>query len=112
MSCNDIPSLLDLQKAKLNADDFGRLMGTGTGTSTNGVTGQVRPTYNKVIADMNSEFDGMISDMNSEFDTNILNMGFTRIGTFSAGATITNPRQTLLWDIADGGDGQEYGWSG
>lgn len=123
MSCNDIPSLLDLQKAKLNADDLGRLMGTGEGDSTNEVTGQVRPTYNKVIndmnsefdgmiVDMNSEFDGMISDMNSEFDTNILNMGFTRIGTFSAGATITNPRQTLLWDVADGGDGQEYGWSG
>lgn len=112
MSCNDIPSLLDLQKAKLNADDFGRLMGTGTGTSTNGVTGQVRLTYNKVINDMNSEFDGMISDMNSEFDGQILNMGFTHIGTFASGATITNPRQTLLWDVADGGDGQEYGWSG
>lgn len=112
MSCEDIPSLLDLQNTKKHVDDFGHLMGTGTGTSTNGVTGQVRPTYNKVINDMNSEFDGMISDMNSEFDTNILNMGFTRIGTFSAGATITNPRQTLLWDVADGGDGQEYGWSG
>ena len=52
MSCEDIPSLLDLQKVKKHADDFGRLMGTGTGTSTNGVTGQVRPTYNKVIADI------------------------------------------------------------
>lgn len=101
MSCEDIPSLLDLQKVKKHADDFGRLMGIGTGTSTNGVTGQVRPTYNKVINDMNSEFDGMI-----------LNMGFTRIGTFASGATITNPRQTLLWDIADGGDGHEYGWTG
>ena len=101
MSCEDIPSLLDLQKVKKHADDFGRLMGTGTGTSTNEVTGQVRPTYNKVIADMNSEFDAQI-----------INKGFTRIGTFSTGATLTNPRQTLLWDIADGGDGQEYGWSG
>lgn len=90
MSCNDIPSLLDLQKAKLNADDFGRLMGTGTGTSTNGVTGQVRPTYNAVMA----------------------NLGYTRVGTFAAGATLLNGRQTLLWDVADGGDGQEYGWSG
>lgn len=52
MSCEDIPSLLDLQKVKKHADDFGRLMGTGTGTSTNGVTGQVRPTYNKVIEDL------------------------------------------------------------
>lgn len=101
MSCNDIPSVSDLQNTKKHMDDLGRLMGTGEGTSTNGVTGQVRPTYNKVIADMNSEFDAQI-----------INMGFTRIGTFAAGATLTNPRQTLLWDLADGGDGQEYGWSG
>ena len=49
MSCEDIPSLLDIQKVKKNADDFGRLMGTGEGDSTNGVTGQIRPTYNKVM---------------------------------------------------------------
>lgn len=49
MSCEDIPSLLDLQNTKKHVDDFGRLMGTGIGTSTNKVTGQVRPTYNKVI---------------------------------------------------------------
>lgn len=49
MSCEDIPSLLDLQKAKKDVDDLGRLMGAGAGTSTNGNTGQVRPTYNKVI---------------------------------------------------------------
>ncbi len=49
MSCEDIPSLLDLQNTKKHVDDFGRLMGVGTGTSTNEVTGQVRPTYNKVI---------------------------------------------------------------
>lgn len=52
MSCEDIPSLLDLQNTKKHVDDFGRLMGTGTGTSTNEVTGQVRPTYNKVIEDL------------------------------------------------------------
>lgn len=90
MSCEDIPSLLDLQNAKKNVDDFGRLMGTGTGTSTNGVTGQVRPTYNAVM----------------------VNLGYTRVGTFASGATLLNGRQTLLWDVADGGDGQEYGWSG
>lgn len=51
MACDDIPSLLDIQNTKKHVDDFGRLMGTGEGTSTNGVTGQVRPTYNKVIKD-------------------------------------------------------------
>ena len=90
MSCEYIPSLLDLQNAKKNVDDFGRLMGTGAGTSTNGVTGQVRPTYNAVMA----------------------NLGYTRVGTFAIGGVLTNGRQTLLWDVADGGDGQEYGWSG
>ncbi len=53
-----------------------------------------------------------IHGMNSEFNSQILNMGFTRIGTFASGATLANPRQTLLWDVANGGDGQEYGWSG
>ena len=53
-----------------------------------------------------------VAGMNNEVDAHILNMGFTRIGTFATGATITNPRQTLLWDVAGGGDGQEYGWSG
>lgn len=90
MSCEDIPSLVDLQKVKKHADDFGRLMGTGIGTSTNEVTGQVRPTYNAVMA----------------------NLGYTRVGTFASGGTLLNGRQTLLWDVADGGDGQEYGWSG
>jgi len=46
-----------------------------------------------------------IHGMNSEFNSHILNMGFARIGTFASGATLTNPRQTLLWDIAGGGDG-------
>ena len=90
MSCEDIPSLLDLQKVKKHADDFGRLMGTGEGDSTNEVTGQTRPTYNKVMK----------------------GLGYTRVGTFATGGTLTTGRQTLLWDIADGGDGQEYGWSG
>ena len=49
MSCENIPSVSDLERNKEDIDDFGRLMGTGTGTSTNGNTGQVRPTYNKVI---------------------------------------------------------------
>lgn len=53
-----------------------------------------------------------IYGMNSEFNDQILNMGFSSVGTFSSGATLTNPRQTLLWDTANGGDGQEYGWSG
>lgn len=66
----------------------------------------------KTVNGMNNEFNGMISGMNSEFDAQLLGMGYTRIGTFSTGGTLTNPRQTLLWEISAGGDGQEYGWSG
>ncbi|MGL5155503.1 MAG: hypothetical protein ACRC9H_11365 [Aeromonas veronii] len=65
-------------------------------------------TYNQ----RDGEIVRTVAGMNNEFDAQILNMGFTRVGTFAAGATLTNPRQTLLWDVADGGDGQEYGWSG
>lgn len=65
-------------------------------------------TYNQ----RDGEIVRTVAGMNSEFDAQILNMGFTRIGTFASGATLTNPRQTLLWDVANGGDGQEYGWSG
>jgi len=65
-------------------------------------------TYNQ----RDGEIVRTVAGMNKDFDSHILNMGFTRIGTFAAGATLTNPRQTLLWDVADGGDGQEYGWSG
>lgn len=112
MSCEDIPSLLDLQKVKKHADDFGRLMGTGIGTSTNGVTGQVRPTFNKVINDMRVDFNQHISDQESEFNQHISGMAFTRVGTFKSGATLDDLREVLLWDVSDGGDGHEYGWTG
>lgn len=112
MSCEDIPSLLDLQKVKKHAEDFGRLMGTGTGTSTNGVTGEIRPTYNAVINEMNSEFDQQILEQQSEFNQHISGMAFTRVGTFSSGGTLDDTREVLLWDVIDGGNGHEYGWTG
>lgn len=68
--------------------------------------------FNDEIIEMNSEFDSNQASMNAKFESHILSMGFTRVGTFAAGATLTNPRQTLLWNIADGGDGHEYGWTG
>lgn len=65
-------------------------------------------TYNQ----RDGEIVRTVAGMNNEFDAQIMNMGFTRVSTFKTGATLTNARQTLLWDLADGGDGQEYGWSG
>ena len=76
MSCEDIPSLLDLQNVKKNSDDFGRLMGTDEGYSTNGVTGQVRPTYNKVMK----------------------NLGFKPgSGDFTTGFTVMPGYRDLVW---------------
>ena len=76
MSCEDIPSLLDLQKVKKHADDFGRLMGTGEGDSTNEVTGQVRPTYNKVMK----------------------NLGFKQgSGDFTTGFTVVPGQRDVAW---------------
>jgi len=76
MSCEDIPSLLDLQNTKKHADDFGRLMGTGEGDSTNEVTGQVRPTYNKVMK----------------------NVGFKRgSGDFTTGFTVMPGERDIAW---------------
>lgn len=51
MSCENIPSVSDLEKTKLRVDHFGELIdGTPSGTSTNPVTGKVLPTYEKVIS--------------------------------------------------------------
>ncbi|HDT2777452.1 TPA: hypothetical protein QHN03_004558, partial [Escherichia coli] len=108
--CGDVLSLADLQTAKkhqifeaevITGKSGGVAGGADIDYATNQVTGQAQKTLPAVIADANADFDAQI-----------LNMGFTRVGTFAAGATLTNPRQTLLWDVADGGDGQEYGWSG
>lgn len=92
MSCEDIPSLLGLQKVKKHADDFGRLMGTGTGTSTNGVTGQVRPTYNKVIEDL----------------------GFKPgSGDFVTGFTVMPGMRNISWkNPSPPGDNNFYSWDG
>lgn len=108
--CGDVLSLADLQTAKkhqifeaevITGKSGGVAGGADIDYATNQVTGQTQKTLPAVIADADADFDAQI-----------LSMGFTRVGTFAAGATLTNPRQTLLWDVANGGDGQEYGWSG
>lgn len=73
MACEDIPSLLDLQNTKKHVDDLGRLMGTGEGDSTNEVTGQIRPTYNKVMKSVgfkpgSGDFTTGFTVMPGEFD--------------------------------------------
>lgn len=58
------------------------------------------------------EHDNQMQSFENDFDSRLAGMAFTRVGTFTAGATLTDMRQTLLWEISQGGDGHDYGWTG
>lgn len=86
MSCEDIPSLLDLQNIKKHSDDFGRLVGgTESGYSTNGVTGETRPTW----------------------DTVIEGIGIPIVGDFTTGCNVTQSNQGV--QVVGG---SVYRWAG
>ena len=61
---------------------------------------------------MELEHDNQMQSFESDFDSRLAGMAFTRVGTFTSGATLTDMRQTLLWELSQGGDGREYGWVG
>ena len=54
------------------------------------------------------EHDAQISAHESEFDIKMAGMAFSRVGTFAAGFTLADARQTLLYAT----DGHDYGWAG
>lgn len=58
------------------------------------------------------EHDNQMQSFESDFDSRLAGMAFTRVGTFAAGYTLTDMRQTLLWEVSQGGDGHEYSWAG
>lgn len=66
----------------------------------------------KTVNGMNNEFNSMIQSQETEFEHHIAGMAFTRVGTFFGGETLHDAREVLLWDVANGGDGREYGWTG
>ena len=66
----------------------------------------------KTVNGMNNEFNYMIQSQEIEFNQHIAGMSFTRVGTFLTGATLDDMREVLLCDVANGGDGHEYGWAG
>lgn len=103
---NPVPSN-KLEDMADNAQVFDNFVNSSSKTTPNRNGASV-----KTRAGFEADHNAQMRVFESGFDAQILNMGFTRVGTFATGATITNPRQTLLWDIADSGDGQEYGWSG
>lgn len=59
-----------------------------------------------------AEHDNQMQSFENDFDSRLAGMAFTRVGTFTTGATLTDMRQTLLWELSQGGDGREYGWTG
>lgn len=69
-------------------------------------------TMRKTRKGMELEHDNQMLSFERDFDNRLAGMAFTRVGTFTAGATLTDMRQTLLWEVSQGGDGHEYGWIG
>ena len=61
---------------------------------------------------MESEHNNQMKSFEMDFDRRLAGMASTRVGTFTTGATLTDMRQTLLWELSQGGDGHEYGWTG
>ena len=59
-----------------------------------------------------AEHDAQMQSFEGDFDGRLAGMAFTRVGSFAAGATLTDMRQALVWEVSQGGDGHEYGWAG
>lgn len=68
--------------------------------------------HDNQISAHESEHDAQIAAHEAEFTDRIFKMAFTPVGTFTDGATLTDARQTLLWEVSEGGDGHYYSWSG
>ena len=106
----DIPSISDLEAIQLLNKHYAEVVtskkdGIASGSditqTTNPITGVTRRTLYKIL-----------DDMDDTFLERLLKMAFTPVGTFTAGATLTDARQTLLWEVSQGGDGHYYSWSG
>ena len=106
----DIPSISELEAIQLLNKHYAEVVtskkdGIASGSditqTTNPITGVVRRTLYKIL-----------DDMDDTFLERLLKMAFTPVGTFTSGATLTDARQTLLWEVSKGGDGRYYSWSG
>lgn len=64
------------------------------------------------IAAHEVEHDNQMQSFETDFDGRLAGMAFTRVGSFTAGATLIDMRQVLVWEASQGGDGHEYGWTG
>lgn len=68
--------------------------------------------HDNQIAAHESEHDAQMQSFENDFDGRLAGMAFTRVGSFTTGATLTDMRQVLIWEVSQGGDGHEYGWAG
>lgn len=117
----DVLTIDDLIADKKHSTFFaevitGKTGGLSTGaditTATNQVTGQVQKTIPAIVQTVESDHAAQMQSFEDDFDSRLAGMAFTRVGTFTAGATLTDMRQTLLWEVSQGGDGHAYGWAG
>lgn len=58
------------------------------------------------------EHDNQMQSFETDFNGRLAGMAFTRVGSFTTGATLTDMPQVLVWEASQGGDGHEYGWTG
>ena len=68
--------------------------------------------HDNQISAHEAEHDTQMQSFENDFDDRLAGMAFTRIGSFTTGATLTDMRQVLIWEVSKGGDGHEYGWNG
>lgn len=64
------------------------------------------------IAAHEVEHSNQMQSFETDFDSRLAGMAFTRVGSFTTGATLSDMRQVLVWEASQGGDGHEYGWTG
>ena len=117
----DIPSISELEKIHLLNTHYAEVITSKEGgvsssaditQTTNPITGVTRRTLYKILDDAQAEHDNQMQSFENDFDSRLAGMAFTRVGTFTAGATLTDMRQVLVWEASQGGDGHEYGWTG
>lgn len=103
---NPIPSAA-LEDMADNAQVFDNFVNSSSTTTPNRNGASV-----KTRAGFEADHDSQMQAFESDFDGRLAGMAFTRVGSFTSGATLADMRQVLVWEVSQGGDGHEYGWTG
>lgn len=114
---NPVPSAA-LEDMADNAQVFDNFVNSSSTTTPNrnGASVKTRAGFeadhDAQITTHEAEHNAQMQSFEDDFDSRLAGMAFTRVGTFTGGYTLTDMRQTLLWEVSQGGDGREYGWTG